>query len=705
MDKSLTMSKAFPDPIWVLWKKEKIKDKHTKVPYGISGKASSIDNTTWMSYTSAKQLASGTRYDGIGIVFSQDVPMLGIDLDHVLTNGSLTESALVDLISEANTYTEISPSGNGLHLIFRLSTFMPLSANKHKNPDGTVYECYTKDRYFTVTENPFWDVPVRTITPEEAKTYLEYLGYPWRKAEHIHSIQKSPGVHFLEDAEVLKLAFNSKNGAKIKRVYNGDTIDYNNDESSADLALCSHLAFYSGRPDQVEKLWLESPLGNRQKTQERLDYRTRTITQAFSGKTEFYTPKTPKVIMKVPKKKDQDEEVKLIGKETKNGLIVKPILENIIRIMQNDEKIMSAIRYNEWTNRIEWKDKWLEDRDIIKIQSMFQANYPQLSDVAKTTIADAVEVVALQNTYNPIKDWLNNLSWDGTNRLEDWIDNVCGYPEDDSESFFEYRSAVGIATIKAMVARALNPGTKYDHMLVIEGDQGTGKSTLVQILAGNDYLYSTNVKDIRDKDFKINSEGKWIVELSEGSTISMSSVQDVKHMITETISVYRPAYGRLSESRARQFILMMTTNETTYLRDRTGNRRFLPIKVYLDFIDIDWLRNNRTQLFAEAVHLWKQDTSFYIPIQESKHQQELRLEIDPIEELVSNYLDNHSMDHLCKNGVDPKEIWTNENDRDPSVWDMKCINKVLSTRGYTVKQVRVENKRKRLFFPPLNING
>jgi predicted P-loop ATPase len=479
---------------------------------------------------------------------------------------------------------------------------------------------------------------------------------------------------------VLKIAFASKGGNKVKKLYNGDIFEYNDDHSSADMALCSHLAFYSGRPDQVERLWLSSPLGNRKKTQERLDYRIMTISKAFQGKTEFFTPKS-KVAKPKMKSGEKGKELELIGRETKNGKIIKPILENIIRVISRDNSIMSKLKYNDWTKRIEWKDRWLEDRDIIAIQSLFQSKYPDLSDVTKNTIADAVQSCAMQNIYNPVTDWLNSLKWDGKSRLEEWVDTVCGYPEDDSESFMEYRSAVGVATIKAMVARALNPGTKYDHMLVIEGEQGTGKSTLVNILAGNDLLYSTNVKDIRDKDFKINTQGMWVVELSEGSTLSMSSVQDIKHMITETISIFRPAYGKLSESHPRQFVLMMTTNEGAYLRDRTGNRRFLPLKVYLDFIDIDWLRNNRNQIFAEAVHLWKTDTSFNIPVQESKIQQELRMEIDPIEEMITDYMDNLSEKYIEENGIDPREVWASKNQyKDPSIWDIKCIYKSLSNR-------------------------
>lgn len=279
---------------WVNWRYETIDGKITKVPYAINNtkdpindtKASTADPLTWSTYEDAIKASSN-----VGIVFVPDQMLLGIDIDHCLEGNVIVheeKEKIEKLIKEANTYTEISPSNKGLHLFLSLTAPLHLIANRKG-----LFEAYTSGRFFTVTNNPYKEVlPVRTVAPDEAIALLSIIGYPWGKREaqekKITQIQNT--VSLLDDATVLSKMFASKSGDKIKSLYNGDITQYSNDDSSADMALCSHLAFWTGRiAEQMERLWLNSPLGAREKTQNRKDYRDRTISKAIEGCAEVYS--------------------------------------------------------------------------------------------------------------------------------------------------------------------------------------------------------------------------------------------------------------------------------------------------------------------------------------------------------------------------------------------------------------------------------
>lgn len=687
-------------PVWVGWKKLEINGKITKQPRYLHKAASTIDPQTWQMYDQAiVRVDSGYgkgAYDGVGFIINKEhTKIVGIDLDHVLRDGNILRSDVLDFLMEANTYTEVSPSGDGLHVIFFVSDPQKMKANKHRNEDGTAFECYSDARYFTFTGNVYHTyTKVREVDFQEVERVLEILGYPWSKSLHIASIGKSPSLPNLSDQEVIRLAFESKNGAKVQKLYNGDISDYNGDASSGDMALCSHLSFFSGNPEQTERLWLSSPLGQREKTQKRQDYRQRTVNNVFAGKSEFYNPTREIIPPFISGKHTNKEKPSLIGKDGKNGIITKPIFENVRRLMEWDGDFSDKLAFNSFSQKVEYQKRQLTDQDEIEIWGNFQQKYPQLSDVSKAVISDAIVSVAFARQYNPIVDWLNSLEWDGINRLESFIDDVMGYPQEDDEGFFAYRQSVGTNLMKSLVARALEAGVKYDHMIVLEGRQGCGKSTFVQALVGSDYLYETIAKDITNKDFHINSRNAWIVHFDEGESLKYNSVESLKHMITNQYDTYRPPYGKNEKTIPRKYIYIMSTNDAQYLRDQTGNRRFLPIRVNLDFVDIDYFRKNRDQLFAEAVALWKQDKSFEIPTEEAEKQQQSRMIVDPIDAMVEDYV--QEITEYC--GVDYSEIWASEFEREPNRNDIIRINSALSRLGFEQKQVRVNNGRKRKWF-------
>lgn len=276
---------------WVNWKHVTVDGKITKVPYAINNtndpindtKASTADPLTWSTYEDAIKASSN-----VGIVFMSDRLLLGIDIDDCLEGNTIVheeKEKIEKLIKEAGTYVEISPSNKGLHLFLSLTAPLQLTANRKGS-----FEAYTSGRFFTVTNNPYKEaLSVRTVTPDVAIALLSIIGHPWGKRETQQNIVV-PGMVSLDEATILSKMFESKIGDKIKSLYNGDINAYDNDDSAADLAICSYLAFWTGcNAEQMERLWLNSPLGAREKTQNRKDYRDRTISKAIEGCTEVYS--------------------------------------------------------------------------------------------------------------------------------------------------------------------------------------------------------------------------------------------------------------------------------------------------------------------------------------------------------------------------------------------------------------------------------
>src|SRR3990167_6862057 len=265
--------------IWVLWKKEVRDGKPTKVPYQPNGrKADSTAPCTWSSCDEV--ISVQKKYSGIGFVIAPELSLLAVDLD-----GCVKEKKHTAFVKEAATYTEISPSGNGLHVIFHLSA--PLKLQKNKSAKQGV-ELYTKDRYFTYTGNVVKNYKtIRTLSPSDAEALLKkHFNYPWKKSsaktgaarEECPEITSPAPASVLSDDEVLSRMFSSRNGAKIRALWDGNKSAHANDDSAADAALCAHLAFWTQKnKSQITSLWLKSPLGNREKTQKRKDYRERTI--------------------------------------------------------------------------------------------------------------------------------------------------------------------------------------------------------------------------------------------------------------------------------------------------------------------------------------------------------------------------------------------------------------------------------------------
>lgn len=242
----------------------------------------------------------------------------------------------------------------------------------------------------------------------------------------------------------------------------------------------------------------------------------------------------------------------------------------------------------------------IEDADYVATQAWF--NRMGFHTATKEVVVDAVRKVCSENSRDPLLEYLEGLSWDGTERLRSWLSDYCGAEQND------YTSEVGLRWCISAVARGLNPGCKADHMLVLEGSQGRRKSTALAALAGGDW-FSDNLPPMQTKDASSFLRGRWIVEVAELEAMRRD-VDAVKAFISRRVESYRPAYAREEVSEPRRCVFAGTTNKSDWQRDETGGRRFWPIKV--GEIDIPRIERDRNQLWAEAVLLYRRGERWWL---------------------------------------------------------------------------------------------
>ena len=283
---------------------------------------------------------------------------------------------------------------------------------------------------------------------------------------------------------------------------------------------------------------------------------------------------------------------------------------NAVEVLTSHPAWRGVLAYNDFTRRrVLLKpipgtrcsgQRNLEDDDATAVLSWFNRNgFPKAS--ANVVLA-AMHAVARRNTFDPLKDYLTGLQWDGERRLEEWLITYCG------AQLSDYTREIGKRWMISAVARALKPGCKADHMLVLEGEQGARKSSALAALAGEawftDALPPMNTKDASDF-----LRGRWIVEVAELEAMRRE-MDAVKAFISRQIESFRPAYGRETVDEPRRCIFAGTTNKDAWLRDETGGRRFWPVKVGI--IDLDAIKRDRAQLWAEAVALFRAGEKWWL---------------------------------------------------------------------------------------------
>lgn len=306
----------------------------------------------------------------------------------------------------------------------------------------------------------------------------------------------------------------------------------------------------------------------------------------------------------------------------KDGSII-PNLANAVCILEHDPAWKGVIAFDEFSGRVvkrsgppfavreigEWTD--IDDRRAM-LWFAQQYNIEPRDQVA----FNAVQLVADTHRFHEVRDYLNGLEWDRRPRARDWLGAYCGAEIPPAELRLpsgerptaNYCAAAGTKWLLQAVARVMRPGCKADHVLVLEGTQGAGKSTVLSVLAGP-WFTDAPIR-LGDKDAQAVMRGKWIVELAELDAMGRAENSAIKAFFSQYVDRYRAHYERRAADIPRQQVFAGTVNHRQWLRDETGGRRFWP--VWCTTIALDELAEARDQLWAEAMHLYKQGATWQV---------------------------------------------------------------------------------------------
>lgn len=391
----------------------------------------------------------------------------------------------------------------------------------------------------------------------------------------------------------------------------------------------------------------------------------------------------------------------LITTTNKAGQIaIRPLLANVITVLRHHPAWEDVLVYNDFTQQIHKRkqppcadyiappsptDEWT-DGDILRLVDWLSRE--ESLHVTPEIAHGAAVTVAKVHSYHPVRSYLSSLKWDGCKRLPTWLSDYLGAAPN------PYATMVGIKWMISAVARVIQPGCKADHMIVLEGSQGLGKSTALRVLGGE--WYTDELADMGSKDSAMQLRGAWIIELSELDAVNRSDTSRVKAFVSRTTDRFREPYGKLVAAYPRQCVFAGSSNHDQYLRDETGNRRFWPVAC--DGIHIASLKRFRDQLWAEAVHRYKSGETWWPESAESviaREEQESRYQHDEWEVSISRYLAN-------KEDVSVGEILANLFMIDKSQWtqrDQRRVAGCLAALGWLRHQTRVSGRREWRYFP------
>lgn len=389
---------------------------------------------------------------------------------------------------------------------------------------------------------------------------------------------------------------------------------------------------------------------------------------------------------------------KLDRTSIESGARLKPTFKNLHLVLEN-QIAPDLFRYDEFANSdiygasAPWFGarigKAVTDNDALQIKAWFANKYNL--EYAVERIHEAISYISHKNKFHPVRDYLESLEWDGVERMDTWIED---YLSAKQQGIF-YLQEVSRLFLLGMVARIMQPGIKFDHMIILEGDQGVGKSSALRYLA--EPWFSDAPFNLGDKDAVVGLQSVWLLEVGELSGLTKADVNAMKAFISQQTDKIRVPYGRRSESFPRQCIFAGTTNESVYLKDTTGNRRFWPIEV--GQCKFKKLIRDRDQLFAEAFWFY---SNFGVELRLSKEAQAEAKEfqadkvpenpyMEKISKLVSKSSENFNVKSFTMDELlDALNMGGRSVDNG---WTARLFGQCLSELGYTKQRLRKNGAR------------
>jgi predicted P-loop ATPase len=591
---------------WVLWRYETRNGKPTKVPYQVNGKRAKCDDPhTWSRFetvTAVLREASAT-YSGVGFVFADSDSFVGIDLDDCIDRGGSIEPWATQIIERfSNTYMEVSPSGRGVKIFARGG--LPGPGRRAPYGDGSI-EIYDRGRFFTTTGNALNGAPLQ-VADHESDVAMVYA-----LASNRGCLRRKPKADLNRQTPVVQgQRYDFLQSAAAQYRARG----MSRDEIHAALAEINQKLCDPPKFDPV--------------LQELADWAA-TLEPRNRGMVQM-----PASTMKGAGGRNWHEYLiaNLAGTP-------KPILANAITALRQAPDWDGVLGFNEFSlgtvalnsaphgSRAggEWTDH--DDR--------LTANWLQCEGiyVSVEIAGQAVQTVARDRLFHPVRAYLDSLEWDRTKRIESWLSVYLGAKPDD------YSAAVGARWLISAVARIYRPGAKVDCCLILEGPQGLKKSTALRTLAGE--WFTDEIADLGSKDAAMQTRGVWVIELAELDSMTRSEVSRVKAFMSRATDRFRPPYGKRLVESPRQCVFAGSVNHSAYLRDETGGRRFWPVACAR--ISVDDLGRDRDQLWAEAVVRFRAGSIWWLDTlklnQLAEHEQFDRYEGDPWDELIGAWLE------------------------------------------------------------------
>lgn len=362
--------------------------------------------------------------------------------------------------------------------------------------------------------------------------------------------------------------------------------------------------------------------------------------------------------------------------------VVKANLRNACHVIREAPEFRGKITYDEFAMRtyakgaMPWDNKparaWTNFDDSFATEWLQDHDVP----VGREIVQIAVETVAYENRFHPVKEWLDSLSWDGEARIDDWLTYFLGAKRSD------YVQQVGRAWLISAVARIFQPGCKADHVIIFEGKQGARKSTAIRTLASEDW-YTDELAEFGSKDAGLQMRGVWIIELAELDHLSRSEAGRIKAFISRSTDRFRPPYGARLVEAPRECVFAGTVNQDEYLKDETGGRRFWPVKVG-PTLDIDGLAAQREQIWAEAVRAYKDGEPWWLTDKaverDADAEQADRQETDAWEQPIAEWVRKQAIQKFSTTQILTDAIL--KRPADISDRDYKRVNKVMFRLGY-----------------------
>lgn len=356
---------------------------------------------------------------------------------------------------------------------------------------------------------------------------------------------------------------------------------------------------------------------------------------------------------------------------------------NLYIILRRDRRWRGRVWLNSFTNTLKIDDRDYKDTDDTRIALWVSRSYGL--EYGEAAVSSTVQLIGEENKRNPLLEWLDSIEWDGVNRLNSWIVEATDCEDN------ELNRKMGEKWLIQAIARAYEPGCKADCVLILAGAQGAGKSTLFRTLATDEYFADTPL-DIGSANSYSQIARAWIYEVAELDSVRRSANSATKAFLSAQEDNFRPAYGRHAITIKRHVVFAGTTNESQFINDMTGSRRYWPIKV--NEVNLNWARENRDQLWAEAILAFKNGETWYLDkkTDEARHDSsKIYRQDDPWLEPISNFLMLQrgyvTMTMVMEDGLKIERGRMNRRD------EMR-ISEILRELDYEKKRMTLGGKRK-----------